>query len=110
MNHSTNQMGIGTSAPEIGERGREWPRDLATTSEPGHSPVDNPMDHVDTLFAAAVLTMLELFDMVDLDREMIREEMGLVQARWADAVGSELATIQDAAGIENAIAKAMGID
>ncbi len=68
------------------------------------------MDPVDTLFCAAVLSMLELFDLVDLDRDVIREEMGLVKARWSDVVGAELATPQDLDGIENALAKAMGID
>ncbi len=68
------------------------------------------MDPVDTLFCAAVHSMLELFDLVDLDRDLIREEMGLVKARWSDVVGTELATPQDLDGIENALAKAMGID
>ncbi len=65
---------------------------------------------VDGAFFDAVKSLFALYDLVDLDRDLIREEMGLVKARWSDVVGAELATPQDLDGIENALAKAMGID
>lgn len=65
---------------------------------------------IDALFFNAALAMFDLYDLVDVDRELIREEMGLAQARWADTVGDDLAVLDDRQAIEDALAEALECD
>ena len=72
--------------------------------------VTKPMSLTDLLFVDAVQALLTLYDLCDMDRDLIQEEMGLVEARWSDVVGDDLAKLDDPKAIEDRLADAMGID
>lgn len=65
---------------------------------------------IDAMFFNAALAMFDLYDLVDVDRDLIREEMGLVQARWAHTVGDDLAVLDDRQAIEDALAETLECD
>lgn len=68
------------------------------------------LGEIDARFFLAVFANFELFDLVDVDRELIREEITVVQARWADTVGDELAVLDDPEAIEDGLAELLGCD
>jgi hypothetical protein len=74
------------------------------------APQGHAMSPTDVLFFDAVLALLNLYDLVDVDRDLVREEMELVEARWADVVGNDLATLDDPRRIEETLAEALGTD
>lgn len=65
---------------------------------------------VDAKFFGAVRALLQLYDIVDLDRKMIREEISVIEGRWIDTVGKELARLDDPAAIEETLARVFGVE
>ncbi len=69
-----------------------------------------PLTVTDKAFCVALLAAFRLYDLVDVDRDLIREEMAIFQGRWADTVGQDLAVLDDRQAIEDALAEALEID
>ncbi len=65
---------------------------------------------VDGEFFDAVKSLFALYDLVDLDRDMIREEIAIVWGRWIDVVGEDLAKLDEPRAIEDALAQVLGAD
>lgn len=68
------------------------------------------LSDVDGKFFHAVHELLNLYDLMDVDRDLIEEEMALVESRWVDVVGDDLATLDDRQAIADGLCEIFASD
>lgn len=64
----------------------------------------------DRRFYEAMLALMELYDLVDADRDLLVDEIDYQLDHWIDVVGADLARLEDRPAVEEALAEALGID